>query len=82
MAARLRWFAGKMAQGEVEKAGLPYKLHIVKTECMDRCDHAASVCCVQGATAALQENLRSSDDADSFLAALRCCVEAEASRSI
>ena len=72
---------GKWLKGQVEDAGLPYKLHLVKTECMDCCKHAARLCCVQGASAMLHENLRSSDDADGFLAALRCCVEAEAART-
>lgn len=67
----------KWLKKQVENAGLPYKLHIVKTECMDRCEHAASVCCVQGETAASLENINSSEDADRFLAALRCCVEAD-----
>jgi predicted metal-binding protein len=68
---------GKWLKRQVEEAGLPYKLHIVKTECMDRCEHAASVCCVHGACAVRQEDIRSTDDADHFLAALRCCVEAK-----
>ena len=71
---------GKWLKRQIEEAGLPYKLHIVKTECMDRCDHAASVCCVHGASAALQEDIRCADDADRLLAALRCCAEAEMPR--
>jgi len=68
---------GKWLKKQVENAGLPYKLHIVKTECMDRCEHAASVCCVQGEAAASLENINSAHDADRILAALRCCVEAD-----
>ncbi len=68
---------GKWLKQQVEEARLPYKLRIVKTECMDRCEHAASVYCVHGECAAIQENIRCSDDADRFLTALRCCVETE-----
>lgn len=68
---------GKWLKKQVEDADLPYKLHIIKTECMDRCEHAASVSCVHGEAAALVENIHSADDADRLLAALRCCVEAD-----
>jgi predicted metal-binding protein len=68
---------GKWLKHQVAEAGLPYKLHIVKTECMDRCEHAASVCCVHDSHAALQEDIRSTDDTDHLLALLRCCVEAD-----
>lgn len=71
---------GKWLRQQVEEAGLPYKLHIVRTECMDRCKHAACVCCVCNDSAARQENIRSPEDADRLLAALRCCVEANAAR--
>jgi predicted metal-binding protein len=68
---------GKWLRRAIEEAGLPYKLHIIKTECMDRCDHAACLCCVHGTNAVLQENIQSPDDADDLLAALRGCAEAE-----
>lgn len=68
---------GKWLRHQVEEAYLPYKLQIVETECMDRCEHAATVCCVHGANAALQQDIRSADDTDRVLAALRCCVEAD-----
>ena len=72
---------GKWLKQQLAQAGLPYKLHLVKTECMDRCEHAASVCCVHGTSAATQENIRSADDADRILAALRSCVETETART-
>ncbi len=67
----------KWIKRQVEESGLPYKLRVVETECMDRCEHAGSVCCVHGASALFQQDIRSPDDADRLLAALRCCVEAE-----
>jgi len=45
---------------------------------MDRCDDAANLCCVRGACAALTQRVRSADDADRLLAALRSCVESAA----
>src|SRR5438034_8367529 len=39
---------GKWLKRHVEEAGLPYKLNVVKTECMDRCEEAATVCLVHG----------------------------------
>ena len=66
---------GKWLKRRVAEAGLPYKLRVVKTECMDRCDDAANLCCVHGPCAALVQRVRSADDADRLLAALRSCVE-------
>ena len=66
---------GKWLKRRVSEAGLPYKLRVVKTECMDRCDDAANLCCVHGPCAALVQRVRSADDADRLLAALRSCVE-------
>jgi predicted metal-binding protein len=66
---------GKWLKRQVEVAGLPYKLTVVKTECMDRCDQAACVCAVAGGRAALTTDVRSEDDGDRILAALRCCVD-------
>jgi hypothetical protein len=42
---------------------------------MDRCDDAANLCCVRGTCAAFEQRVRSADDADRLLAALRSCVE-------
>ncbi len=66
---------GKWLKRRVTEAGLPYKLRVVKTECMDRCDDAANVCCVRDSCAAFERRVRSADDADRLLAALRSCVE-------
>ena len=65
----------KWLKRHLEEAGLPYKLRVVETECMDRCDDAANLCCVRGTCAALVQRVRSADDADRLLAALRSCVE-------
>jgi hypothetical protein len=70
--------AGKWLKRRVEDAGLPYKLNIVKTECMDHCEDAACLCFQRGRHAALELNVRSPDDADRLLAALRACVERDA----
>ena len=66
---------GKWLKRQVEEAGLPYRLTVVKTECLDRCDEAACVCCVTGGRAVLTTEVRSHHDADRLLAGLRCCVE-------
>jgi hypothetical protein len=66
---------GKWLKRQVEEAGLPYKLNVVKTECMDRCDEAACLCCVRGRHACLETHVRSPHDVDRLLAALRSCVE-------
>jgi hypothetical protein len=62
---------GKWLKRQVEAAGLPYKLHIVKTECMDRCEHAANLCAVHGNCARRESEIGSEDDVDRLLAALR-----------
>ena len=64
----------KWLKRHVGEAGR-YKLHLVKTECMDRCDDAATCCFVRGTTAAVVERLREPDDEERLLAALRSCVE-------
>src|SRR5262245_13908281 len=35
---------GKWLKRHIEEAGLPYKVTVVKTECMDRCEHAGCLC--------------------------------------
>ena len=67
--------AAKWLKHRIEDAGLPYKLHVVKTECMDRCEDAACLCFVHGRVAGLETGVRSPDDADRLLAALRVCAE-------
>jgi hypothetical protein len=72
--------AGKWLRRQVQDAGLPYKLTVVETECMDRCEDAANLCFVAGACAARQSRVRAAEDADRLLAALRSCVETDAAR--
>jgi predicted metal-binding protein len=67
--------AGKWLKRRAEEAGLPYKLNIIKTECMDCCDDAACLCFQRGREASFEINVRAPDDADRLLAALRACVE-------
>jgi hypothetical protein len=66
---------GKWLKRCVEEAELPYKLNVVWTECMDKCEEAANCCFVHGEAAAIVERVRDEDDADRLLAALRACVE-------
>jgi hypothetical protein len=66
----------KWLKRQVEAAGLHYRLHIVKTDCMDRCETAANLCCVHDRRAVEEQQIRSADDADRVLAGLRSCVEA------
>lgn len=65
----------KWLKRRVDEAGLPYKLHVIKTECLDRCEDAACLCYQQGRQACLEINIRSPHDADRLLAGLRACVE-------
>jgi predicted metal-binding protein len=62
---------GKWLKRQVEAAGLPYKLHIIKTDCMDRCDEAACVCFVSGDRASTQVYVRGDEDVHRLLAAAR-----------
>jgi hypothetical protein len=66
---------GRWLKHRAEEAGLPYKLKVVKTECMGRCDDAACVCFVQGRAADVVTKVRSGNAADRLLAALRACCE-------
>lgn len=66
---------GKWLKRHVEAAGLPYKLTVVETECMDRCERAGCFCFLHGRCASLETDVRSPHDADRLLAALRSCVE-------
>src|SRR5262249_30641956 len=68
---------GKWLKREVEAAGLPYKLTVVKAECMDHCEQAGCLCFVHDSHAALETGVRSPHDADRLLAALRSCVESD-----
>lgn len=65
---------GKWLKRRVKEAGLPYKLNVIKTECMDRCDRAACLCLVHDEIAHLETKLRSPEDADRLLAAMRAAV--------
>jgi len=68
----------KWLKQQVKQAGLPYKLDIIKTACMDRCEDAACLCFVADGVASWETHIRSEDDADRLLAALRACVETAA----
>ena len=67
---------GKWLKRHVEAAELPFKLQIIKTECMDRCDQAGNLCIVHGECARQETDICSPHDADRLLASLRSCVEA------
>jgi predicted metal-binding protein len=62
---------GKWLRRHVEDAGLPYKLDVIKTECMDRCKHAANLCLVHDGHACEQTEITCDEDANRLLAALR-----------
>jgi hypothetical protein len=66
---------GKWLKHQLHAAGLPYKLNIIKTGCMDRCDEAACLCAVHDRHACLETEIHSSHDIDRILTALRVCVE-------
>lgn len=68
----------KWLKRQVGRAGLPYKLNVIETECQDHCAEAACIQAVCGPCAAAVTTLRSEDDADRLLAALRSCVETAA----
>src|SRR5438270_8103337 len=66
---------GKWLKRQVKDAGLPYKLEVVKTCCMDRCEDAACLCCVCGPAGGFETRIRRPEDADRVLAGLRSCAE-------
>jgi hypothetical protein len=65
----------KWLKTQIKQAGLPYKLNVVETSCQDDCDRAACLCCVADDWASQLCKIRSADDADRILAALRSCAE-------
>jgi hypothetical protein len=65
----------KWLKRQIENAGLPYKLNVVETACMDRCEEAACLCAVYGDRAGCVTELRAEEDGDRVLATLRSCVE-------
>jgi hypothetical protein len=67
--------AKKWLKRHVEEAGLPYKLKVVETDCMDRCEHAACLCGVVGRQACFLTDLHPERGADHVLAALRSAAE-------
>ena len=71
----------KWLKRQVEKAGLPYKLNVVETACMDRCEEAACLCAVCGASAGCVTEVQAEEDGDRVLATLRSCVETAAQQS-
>ncbi len=66
---------GKWLKHQAEAEGLPYKLKIIKTECMDRCEQAACLCCVRDQHACFETGIHSLHDCHRLLAALRGCAE-------
>jgi predicted metal-binding protein len=66
---------GKWLKHQVAETGLPYKLKIVKTECMDLCEDAACLCFARDEIAHLETQIRCAHDADRLLASLRACAE-------
>ena len=69
---------GKWLKRQVEAAELPFKLNVVKTECMDRCDQAATVCFVNCSQACVESEIDSVHDADRLLASLRVLADGAA----
>lgn len=65
----------KWLKMHIKQAGLPYKLNVVETSCQDNCERAACICCVADDWASSIRKIRSADDADRILAALRSCAE-------
>lgn len=64
----------KWLRKQVKDAELPCKLNVVKTACMDHCDQAACLCCVQGGHSEFA-TVRSPHDADELLKALAATTE-------
>lgn len=65
----------KFLKEHLKQSGLPYKLNLVETKCMDACKQAANVCFVYGDCADHAREIESADDADRLLIHLRSCVE-------
>jgi hypothetical protein len=59
---------GKWLKRHFESAGLPGKLRIVKTDCMDRCEDAACMCFVHDDRARLETTVHSEHDLGRLLA--------------
>ncbi len=66
---------GKWLKRLVKEADLPYKLDIIKTECMDQCEQSACLCIVADHSATWEMQIGHRDDADRVLAGLRACAE-------
>ena len=60
---------------QLKESGMPFKLNVVETCCMDQCEQAANVCFVCGDCADVAREIRAPDDADRILIHLRSCVE-------
>jgi hypothetical protein len=65
----------KWLKRRADEAGLPFKLNVVDTECMDRCDDAATCWFVHGGAAMCVDCVHGDSDAGRILAALRDCAE-------
>jgi predicted metal-binding protein len=48
---------------------------VVKTECMDRCEEAATICLVAGSTAAFETRIDSKHDRDRLVTAVQARAE-------
>lgn len=59
----------KWLKHHFHEAGVPGKIEIIKTDCMDRCDEAACVCLVHGERARLEIEVRSDKDLGRLLSA-------------
>jgi len=69
----------KWIRQQLKEAKLPFKLNLVKTECMDQCARAGCLWVVYGRHACQEMEVCSAEDGDRVLAAMRACVEASSS---
>lgn len=65
----------KFIKEQLKESGMPYKLNIVETVCMDHCEQAANICFVCSDCADFAREVRTPEDADRILIHLRSCVE-------
>jgi predicted metal-binding protein len=73
----------KWLKHQVEDAGLPCKLDVIKTDCMDRCKHAANLVLIHEGRAHLETEITSPKDAARLLAVIaKLCGTASPSASL
>lgn len=65
----------KFLKEQLRESGMPFRLNVIETSCMDQCEQAANVCFVSGDCADFAREIRSSDDGDRLLLHMRSCVE-------